>query len=200
MFKRALAILFSVTVLEGCVLFDTREPESPISTNSTYIQPTSEQIVLQNFVNSITERNVENYLLNFSDSTKNSLPTFVFEPSNQALLVYQQTFLDWNLQKERQSFISLMSKIPSDSKPTITFRKQLTTLKTPDSTVMELDYETEFKHTAQSIPTKTKGSMRVVYALNNSQLWFIKKWSDIRTSDSDTSTTSWSVLKAIFVN
>ena len=59
--------------------FATREPEPPKNSGSRYIPPFSAEIVLENMRNAISDRNTENYLRCFSDSTRTG-ERFRFEP------------------------------------------------------------------------------------------------------------------------
>ncbi len=64
--KQALFVI--LLFLHGCGLFDSREVEPPTESRSTFIQPTSPDLVLTNLIFSISEKNLDNYMRCFVDS------------------------------------------------------------------------------------------------------------------------------------
>ncbi|MBK9248693.1 MAG: hypothetical protein IPM69_11395 [Ignavibacteria bacterium] len=191
-----LLCLFAVS----CNVFSTREPESPDSKRSSFLPPTSPQIVIVNFKNSLLEKNSENFVQCFADTSKGALSEFVFEPSASVNAQYPSLFQSWNRSSERQSFQSMMSKLPSDIIPALKLSNDRYDITTPDSSIYEADYTLTVAHTIQTIPTQVSGYMRFTIGSQSGGLWSIIRWSDSSPTQTDSLNRTWSLLKATFSN
>lgn len=191
-----LLILICITFI-SCDFFSTRTPEPPDTGRSGFLPPTSATIVLTNFINSIKEKNSENFIACLSDSSTSNL-TFSFIPSSEALVKFPGKFNIWNRTSELRSFNSVLSSIKDDEKPNLIFKKSLNDFEnfSTDSAVFYSSYYLFIPHTKENLPTEYEGTIQLTINLHN-QRWSITKWIDISSME-DSSKFSWSILKANF--
>ncbi len=190
-----LLTLFSLWV-GGCA---TRTPADPTGSRGTFQPPTSPGIVLENLIAAVNEKNTENYMLCLSDATARSRYPFLFEPSAEARARYQSLFEEWTTQKERQSFLSMISRLSVDQRPQLFLLNANINFSSPDSTVYTSDYELTVDHGIASIPQTLTGTMVLVVTPEASGQWSISRWSDAKRA-SDTAESTWSLLKAQLTN
>lgn len=183
--------------LFGCELFMTRTPEEPNTKKSSFQPPTSPSIVIDNFINSIIEKNPDNYIACFYYETNHN-QRFSFVPSNEVRTTYASLFQDWNTQKERFYFSSLMNNLPLDVKPEIKIDIVPFDLLVPDSAVFNSNYYLYLNHTIENYPKVFTGNLQFTIIPNKSGLWSILRWTDNK-NEKDTNST-WSVLKVRFSN
>jgi hypothetical protein len=86
--KNNFAIIFVILFISGCALFETRTPEPPTGGTGTFVPPTSPEIVIDNFIDCIRNKNVDNYISCFADSG------FFFTPSSNAATAFPSFFDD----------------------------------------------------------------------------------------------------------
>ncbi len=192
--------LAGVFALAGCGLFSTREPEPPTGGSQSFVPPTSPALVVENFKTAVKEKNAENFALCMADTTRGDRSVYRFEPAAEVAARYAALFSGWDAVTERQSFISLMSKIPNDTPPSLTFTGGRFDVITQDSAVFLSDYLLLVNHTVASVPTRAGGSIRLTIIPNSGGQWSISRWSDANPATADTNTTTWSAIKAQFSN
>lgn len=178
----------SLTVFAGCDIFNTRIPEKPSQAISSFIQPTTADIVLTNFKNAIEEYNVDNYIKCFVDPNFSDRK-YKFVASAEAG-IDRTIFEDWSLESERQYITNL-------GKPSFTNAKLILTLKgetvvATDSVIYNFDYSLDYPHSNQNYIVV--GNLRFYIGADRNRNWSIYKWEDYKT----TSSTTWSYLKAVF--
>lgn len=198
MMKLKIYILFSISILLfGCDLFSTRTPEPPDTGRSGFLPPTTATNVLTNLVNSIKNKNSENFLACLSDSTTGHL-AFSFIPSTEALAKFPGKFSAWSKLSEQRSFISILTSIKEDQTPSLTFEKNTDDFEilTSDSAIFYSNYHLLIPHSKESVPTVFDGTVQLTINLSN-QRWSITRWVDI-SSFEDSLKYSWSILKANF--
>ena len=195
--KITLLLLFSI-LFGGCDLFTTRTPEEPDSGRSSFRPPTSAQIVLDNFIAAVQEANSENYLQCISDSTEGIL-RFYYIPSNQAISQYPELFTTWDRMSEYRFFSTIAGNLKENKFPELIFANGGFDIQLPDSAVYITDYFLTIPHTFQSIPSEYSGSLQFTLMPDFNRLWSITKWMDV-SSSTDTSSYSWSLLKAALQN
>ena len=177
----------------------TRTPQEPTGSRGTYSPPTTPGTVLENFRNAITEKNTENLMLTLADVNSRSRYAYVFEPSAEAMARYQSLFSTWSVDKERQSFLSLLARLPTDQFPQLSLPSVTINYSSPDSTVYVANYELRVNHNMVTVPTLLTGTMVLTITPESSGLWSISRWRDARLP-SDTVESTWSVLKAALTN
>lgn len=176
------------TFFSGCDIFNTRIPEKPSQTISSFIQPTTAEIVLINFKNAIEEYNVDNYIKCFVNPNY-SERTFKFVASAEAG-IDRTIFEDWNLESERQYLTNLGKPSFRSAKLILTPKGE--TVVATDSVIYNFDYSLDYPHSNQNY--NVIGNLRFYLGADRNRSWSIYKWEDYKT----TSSATWSYLKAVF--
>lgn len=191
-------MILIATLAVACELFTTRNPEEPDTGKGSFVPPTSPQLVIDNLLNSIKEKNPENYIACLSDSSSFGGSGFVFYPAADALARYPGLFNDWNLQSERRWLVSLFSIMLKETAPLLIFKKPSFEVITPDSAVYLADYTLTANHQTASLAKEFSGRLVFTITPRTNGLWSITRWTD-SSLDTD-SLDSWSVMKARFFN
>ncbi len=180
--------------LAGCDLLNTREPEKPSETSSSFVPPTSPNIVIDNLTNAIRERNTENYVRCFVDSTF-SQRRYSFQAAQSAQTAYGSLFHDWNLTSEQTYFQSLCSSVPTTGESTLILTDARFESIQADSAVYTATYTLMIQHTVKDIPQQAQGTLLFMLSLDRNNNWAIHRWMDYnKTGDNF----SWSDFKARF--
>ena len=178
----------------SCNIFETRDPEPPTQSSSTFVPATEPSLVFSNMSSAFRDLNSVNYLKSFADSSSAGR-SFSFEPTQQAKIKYGGVFFTWNRQSEQQYFENLRSKIPSGSAATLLFESLTVQSLQSDSAQYEATYRLTVPHTVAALPTEATGKAQFLLIADRSRNWVIWRWIDLTTS---TSTFSWSDLKGAF--
>lgn len=195
-----IVLLLFILLIQGCDLFNTRTPEDPDTGRSTFQPPTQPSIVVSNFRNAISEKNIDNYLLCFSDnSVDSSIGKFIFHPSVDASTLYPGLFDNWGSENERKYFNSLKSRLPSDINPIILFKNESYGISQPDSVVITYKYYLKLNFVDNSIDKEYAGTIQLTLVSQKNGLWSIFRWQDIK-SPNDTIDATWSKLKGQMIN
>lgn len=189
--KYILCFTAFLTVVNGCGLFETRDPEDPETIRSTFFPPTSAQIVIDNLSFSIQEKNSDNYIKCISSVT------FKYAPDSRSQQLYEQIFAGWNQQSEKRYLDNLILETDANSTSILFPSNQRLTQITPDSAVYQTDYTVVFQHRRLNVPKSAKGNLTLSISTEDDDLFYIKKWEDFRQNDTDF---TWSELKANFSN
>jgi hypothetical protein len=183
-----------VVILAGCNIFETRTPESPSQSSSTFIPATDPSLVFSNMVNSFRDLNSVNYLKSFADSSSAGRG-FSFEPTQQAKIKYGGVFLTWSRQSEQQYFENMRSKIPAGSTVTLNFESLTALSLQSDSAQYEVTYRLTAPHSVATLPTEATGKAQFFLIADRSRSWVVWRWVDFATNNS---AFSWSDLKGAF--
>lgn len=186
-------------VLSSCTIFTTRTPEPPDTRRSSFQPPTSSQVVLANLTSSIREKNIENYIQCLVAGDSGTVQQrYTFEPSSEAAARFASVFIGWNVVKERQYFTAFTAKVPMASSPVLQLTNDRFEFMSPDSVVYVADYLLRTNAQQNGVASEFSGRMRLTIAPFASGFWAIRRWSDQTLTQS--SSASWSVLKAQFAN
>lgn len=190
--KQIKFIILSLMII-GCDIFTTREPENPIQSRTTWIPPTTVDILVENLKSSLSEKSSENYLKCFVDSTLTG-KSFSFIPATESYATYSSLFSNWNLQNERIYFENLKSKIKEGGTITLSiFNEDRGTIQ-GDSVNYSADYLLVAEHSVESIPKEFQGHLQFTLLRNLKGEWSILSWKDSKKTDFLT----WSDLKGRF--
>lgn len=192
--RLSLVGLMLVAVAAGCNIFDTRDPEPPSQSSSSYVPATEPSIVFSNMANAFRDLNSLNYLKSFADSSTSGRG-FSFEPTPQAKVKYTGVFLLWNRQSEQQYFDNLRSKITSGSAAVLVFQTLSAQSLQSDSAQYEATYSLTVPHTVAAVPKVVSGKAQFFLLADRSRNWVIWRWIDLPTG---TSNAAWSDLKGEF--
>jgi hypothetical protein len=181
--------------LAGCDLLNTREPEKPSETSSSFVPPTSPNIVIENLTNAVRERNTENYVRCFVDSTFSQF-VYSFQAAQSAQNAYGSLFHDWNLTSEQTYFENLRSSVPTGGESTLILTDARFESIQADSAMYTATYTLVIQHTKQDIPQQqAQGTLIFMLSLDRNNNWAIHRWMDYnKTGDNF----SWSDFKARF--
>ena len=185
-------LLASFTIL-GCGILETREPQPPAQTSSTFVPATSPNLVLTNLVNAVRERNTDNYIRclvdpNFSDKK------YSFVPTQEAQSQYFTVFNSWTLSEERGYFENLKSQTPNVGTTGLFFSNEKFESIQSDSALYTATYNFVFQHTVSGVPQEAKGQLQFFMGTDRNRLWMIYRWVDLKTG----SDFSWSEMKGRF--
>jgi len=176
----------------GCGLFDPREPEPPEQSSFNNTPATVPSIVISNLLNAVAQKNVENYIRNFSDSSVTGR-AFVFVPSADASSTYPNV-REWTYSDEKEYFQNLVAK--ADGFSTLTLTPNDSLIGTSEASY-NFHYVLTFQHTdAATFPTSASGTLQFALAPDASNIWSINSWTDFNTSSDIT----WSAFKGRFGN
>jgi hypothetical protein len=187
-----LIVPLSLTLV-SCGILETRTPQPPAQTSSTFVPATSPSIVLDNLINAVRERNTDNYIRclvdsNFSDKK------FSFVPTQEAQSKYAIKFNDWSLSSERGYFENLKSQTPSTATALLFFSSQRFESVQSDSALFTGAYDLVFQHDVSGVPQEAKGTLQFYMTTDRNKLWSIYRWIDLQTG----SDFSWSEMKGRF--
>lgn len=192
MIRRFLLFAFVVAFVSGCGIFETRTPQAPQQGRAGFDPPTSPDIVVQNLVNSISDRNVDNYLSCLSDTSFGGR-TFVFQPPADVYRQYQYIFMNWNKNSERAYFNNLTVQSSSSASSALILTSENLTLQ-GDSALFNADYTLIWPNKVAGYPQQVEGNLQFSLGVDRNQNWSIYKWIDSGIGDSLT----WSDMKARF--
>ena len=182
----SISIIF---IIEACDIFDTREPESPSNTKSSFKTPVVPEDVIENLINSFSDKNANDYKKNFSSGLPLVNREFYFAPSGNVLTSFPES---WDVDSEFQYFNNLITRISEDLPITLSLTQgQLDVM--ADSAIYTADY-------FLSVPDLTtgsrifEGSLKFTLVTDINAAWVICYWEDNAKAES----TTWSELKIEF--
>lgn len=194
--NRKIKYIFTLIVIslfiKGCGIFETRDPQEPQNIRSTFIPPTSADIVIDNLSYSLQEKNSDNYNKCLSSQS------FQFIPDSKSQLLYEQIFNGWNTQNEKRYLDNMIASQEGGSSTSVLFldNERLTQISS-DSARFQADYIFVFQHNKANLPKSSKGRINLTIAADDDALFYIRKWEDFRQNDTDF---TWSEFKANFSN
>jgi hypothetical protein len=187
-------LLLEMLTLGSCSILETRDPEPPGQSSSTFTPPTSPNIVLDNLVSAVRERNTDNYIKCLADSNF-STRRFSFVPTQEAQSQYFTVFSSWSIGGERGYFENLKSRTTSTATSLLLFSNGSETIQS-DSAVYTRNYDLIYQHNVGGIPQEAKGTLQFYLGTDRNGLWMIYRWVDIKGNSDFT----WSDFKGRFSN
>lgn len=186
LFVHCLCVMIALAT-SGCSLFEPRDPQPPSQSGSSFVPPTSPDIVISNLQSSIAQKNAQNYIRCFSDP-------FRFVPSTEAAAQYPGVLNSWTRSQEYDYMVNLISRAIPNGVSSLLLT-QTASIVTADSVIYNYDYVFTFQHTEASFPPMARGNLQFAIGVDNSN-WSIYRWSDFKT----TADISWSSFKGKFSN
>lgn len=192
--QKAKVILLFLTAVyfTGCDLFNTRDPQKPDQPRSNYKLAVTPEILLENFTNSLAEKNVQNYLNCFSDSAFSG-KEFQFISSADANSKYPVLFQVWSKKSEEQYFNNLISHIAQDQPITFTKSNDKSSFSGDNGIVYSASYFLVVPH-KDEFPKNFEGELQFSLVRDSRAVWTIAQWQDIKSSQN----LSWSDLKGFY--
>jgi len=187
--KRLFFICFSILFLR-CDLFDTRDAENPTSSKSDFQPATTPDRLIVNLISSFQDKNTDNYIACFSDTTFTD-KKFSFSPSSGAISLFPDLAQGWSLEDERQYFQNAISKAGDILPIDLYLSNESFTQQGSDSIFYSASYELNLPNNDANLPDTYEGDLSFKMVLDRQSVWSIYFWQDIKS----TSLPSWSELK-----
>ena len=178
-------LLFSMI---SCDLLTTRDPEKPNTAGNSNIPATTPDILFNNFISSIQNKVLENYLACFVDPTFSN-KNFRFFASTGALSQFPSLIV-WSVDSERQYFNN-MKAISKEGQSISLSLSNVNNTQLGDSAVYQYDYLLSFQANDQNVAGDYQGSAQFKIYLDSRNQWVIAEWYDLRKDNYP----SWSELK-----
>ncbi len=192
MAKHPSFLFIVLALISGCGLFETRQPQSPQQGQSGFVPPTSPDIVVQNLVSAISDRNVNNYLSCLSDTSFGGR-AFSFVPPADVYSRFQSIFLNWDKNSERSYFNNLTVQSSASASSALVLSSENLTFQ-GDSAQYSANYTLIWPNKVPGYPQQSQGNLQFYMGVDRNQNWSIYRWIDSRVGDSLT----WSEMKARF--
>ena len=184
-------VLYVAASVYSCGLSDA---ETPVTSRTTFIPPTSPDLVMVNLQYSVIEKDINNYMQCFVD-TNYSPRRYTYVPDVGSQIQYP-IFQFWKIANEKTYYTSLMSLTNINSTSNLFFSN--TTLNSfADTAFFDADYLLRVDHQKTNVAKNLKGKIRLILSADSRNLWSIHRWIDIKSDNADT---TWSVLRANFSN
>lgn len=188
----AFAAIIVVLTTYGCDLFETREAEKPDQPRGSFIYAATTEDLIANFQKSIEEKNIQNYLACFSDSSFTKVD-FIFLPSAGSGSIYPSLSDGWNKNNEEQYFKNLIVRTSSEEKIVLSFSDPQLFFQ-GDSVVYSAKYLLRIPLSGVSETQIYQGEVKFKTIRDSRFGWTIYFWQDNKNSDFPT----WSELKGLF--
>lgn len=172
----------------SCDLLTTRDPEDPIIERSSYIVPSTPDILFQNLSSSFEEKILENYIACFVDINYIS-KQYRFVPAAGSISQFAE-LANWNLDAERSYFNNLRT-ISGDNMPMLLSLYNERSEPIGDSAVYQFDYRLQVPLADENNSDEYEGSVLFRIYRDSRQQWAIGEWEDIKKENK----ISWSELK-----
>jgi hypothetical protein len=192
--RRSILFVPLLGLLNGCGIFEPREPEEPTQAGLNFIPPTDPDIVVTNLQAAIDQKNIVNYMSCFSDPQRQGRP-FVFFPSAEGSAQYGAVLNNWTRLNEEEYFTNLISQSPENAFSNLLL-SLTSSIVTADSVVYEFDYTLTFQHADPGFSQTGRGRLQFTIGVDNGNFWSIHRWIDYKTVDEPT----WSLFKGKFSN
>ncbi len=193
---RWILVLWAIS-LGGCGILTPRAPQAPEEGGEgKYQQPLTPEAVVENMRGAVMQRDVVLYLRCLVDSLNAPGRQYRFEPSGRAWSQYSALFLRWDREAERRSFIAMVGRIPAGLVPELQLINPSFEVRATDSALFWAEYQLYVPHREPGVPTVFRGALRWTLIPQRDGSWAILRWSDADAPD--TSSLSWSMLKALW--
>lgn len=189
---KKLVFIIASLFISGCDLFTTRDAEPPQKPRSDYQTAFTPEILISNLINSLKDKDIENYLSSLSDSSFTD-KIFSFFPSSEALSQFPALGDNWSKKNESQYLNNLKVKIPDELPITLILSNSSSSVH-GDSITFVASYSLNVPLNETTIPTNYQGELIFELVRDSRFVWSIYFWRDIKRSDSP----SWSELKGRF--
>ncbi|GAA4387692.1 hypothetical protein GCM10023186_33570 [Hymenobacter koreensis] len=173
-------------LISGC--FDLREPE-PATAAGEWVQPTSVDVLLSNFVTAVQRMNPANYERCFA-------PQYRFYPDPSAAgSTSAALFVNWGVREELDYFNSLRRRTPATAQNQLTLTARRDQLFSPDSAEVSAQYQLTLAQQDTAYRFKVmEGNIRLIMRRRNNE-WQISGWRDVATSNRPV----WTEAKKYFI-
>jgi hypothetical protein len=203
---RSVICLVIMLALSSCGIFDTREPEPPMTGNGfIWVDATSYQVLLNNFEGSVEALDAENYKRVFIGESDSLLPdgttTYAFLYNQSLDPTSRVIFSNWDTESERNYLSRLKSVLVSSGRLGLDLKNVVTQQSSPNNVIVTADYTLSIPAGASEVVSNTVTGimtlqLRMVKTERGTQEWRIVKWID--QDPKGGKAYSWTDLKANF--
>lgn len=173
--------------ISGCDLFSTRPAEKPNLPRSNFQQAATPKLLIENLVNSLSDKSVQDYLACFSDPSF-STKKFIFIPSSSSVTQFPA---GWTRSSEELYFNNLIPKISINNSISLIFSNENYSTQS-DSVVYTASYSLNVPNQDPTLPKKYAGSLKFYMNTDSRGIWNIDYWQDYSQNNNDP---TWSELK-----
>lgn len=189
--KNIIFIIIILLTVTACDLFTTRNAEDPDQSRSNFQPPVEPSIVIENLKNSLSDKNVQNYISCFVD-TIFADQSYNFSASSEALTRFDVFLQGWGLNEERRYFTSIINKVPTDFPISLTLSDQNYSSLSGDSLIYSATYSLNLPvQSGDPFPQNYAGSLQFNMLRDSRSEWVIYFWKDTKSE----TLPSWSELK-----
>jgi hypothetical protein len=189
--KKIILISFFSFILISCDLFTTRDAEIPDQARSNYQTPVQASIVIDNLKNSLSDKNIQNYMRAFVDSVFSS-KKFIFSASSEATSIYQIFLQGWGVSEEQRYISTVFNNVPDDFPISLTLNDEKYGNLSGDSLIYTATYFLSIPQSSADGGTLNySGSLQFNMLRDTRALWVIYYWRDTKSQ----TLPSWSELK-----
>lgn len=188
-----IAIAALSLLLLSCNLFDTRDPENPVTDSQTLPPPLTKEALFNNFQNALQQKSIVEYEKLFADTSAHK-QQFFFIPNQSSAVRYSAIFPMWDKTSEADYFRNVITAIGASSiQFGLTASPQILTYQS-DSAVYTIQYSLFIPHNRAGVTTQFEGRSELYMSPNKNNIWMIYRWVDFETKKDS----SWSELKGQF--
>jgi hypothetical protein len=201
------SILILFLMLSSCGIFDTREPDPPVTGSGfIWVDATSYERLLDNFEGSIEALDAENYkrvfispsdsLLSGGTIKYNFFHNPSLDPSSRVI------FANWDTESERNYLSRLKSVLVNTARLNLELKNVNTSQSSTNQVTVNADYTLAIPSESSVVPNTVTGFMRLQLLLvkteRGTQEWRIANWYD--DDPNGGKAYSWTDLKASLSN
>ena len=192
--KKYFLITIVLNSFISCDLFTTRDAEIPDQSRSNFQPPVEPAVVIDNLKNSLSDKNIENYIACFVD-TIFSQRTFNFSASSEAVSLYQIFLQGWGLNEEKRYLSGAINKVPKDFPITLILSNENYSSLSGDSSIYTATYVLSLPVlSGDPTPTNYAGNLQFNMVRDSRSEYVIYFWKDTKSQ----TLPSWSELKGSF--
>ena len=185
---RAACLLMLLSLIHGCSLFSTREPEDPVDEAGTFLQPDTPEQVVENIQAAIAELNTPNYGRSINTS-------LTFLPTATAAAQDPSIWPNWSQIEEQQYFSTMAAAGEFGIGHNLQLNDETISIISEDRYDIDASYTLTINHNRPDVPTTVQGRLIWVIRQGEDGLWSLTEWTDREVGNA----ASWSTLKAEFI-
>ncbi len=189
--KTFLIYIIVATLVCSCNMFEPRDAEDPTVQKSDYKPPTDPDIVIENLISAVKEKNSINYTQCLGGPNLG----FSFTPAAESKSNFLSIYVDWDVNSEKAYFENLIIQTAKDSPAKLSLNNPIRQ-SSSDSVIYNANYTFSFQHSANGIPQISVGNLQFTIKRDKNNNWYITRWIDLKTANQF----SWSDMKARFSN
>ena len=190
-------IIALMVALQGCSLFETRNPAAPESGANVWIPPIEPGDVLTNIERAFALQDANLYMKSFAEPGSAD-SAFSYFPDPASVGFDTSLFSDWGYFQEQAFALNLFNNpdfITEGSQAVFQFTPESEPPGEINPVYLE-SYNIAIDTASEEIPTEYTGKARITFQRNNNGNWVIIRWEDEQAGEEPT----YSRLKSLVSN